>query len=131
VAGPVPEKETGKVVGGAFVVEVAVAVVVDVVAAPVVEVTVAPGVDVEVDVDVGVVVDAAELNSRSSKKTVASVAELSWNVAKKRMLFVAPSTGAVTVGIVCQVPSVAIGVRKDAPAPADTRPLPPVQSVPA
>src|SRR6185369_14291326 len=125
-AGPVPENETGRVVGGALVVEVAVALVVDVAAEPVVDVTAAPVVDVEVEVDV--VVPAAELNSKSSKYTVASVAEFNWNVAKNRMLCVAPSTSALTVGGVCQTPSVAMGVTKDAPTPADTTPLLPVQS---
>jgi hypothetical protein len=44
------------------------------------------------------------------------------------MLCVAPSTSALTVGGVCQAPSVTMAVPKDAPAPTDTVPLLPLQS---
>ena len=55
---------------------------------------------------------------------------LTWKLAVKRTLWVVASINAVTLGSVCQLPSVEIGVRNEKPAPAEAVPLDPVQSVP-
>ena len=104
----------------------------------VVDVEVDPGSDVVVDVEldpgsnvVDVVVTEASANSRSSKWTMLFAGAVStWKLAVKRTLWVVASISAVTLGSVCQLPSVEIGVTNEAPAPADAVPLDPVQSVP-
>src|SRR6185503_21390594 len=55
---------------------------------------------------------------------------LTWKLAVKRTLWVVASINAVTLGSVCQLPSVVIGARNEAPAPPDAMPFDPVQSVP-
>src|SRR5262245_33112419 len=59
-----------------------------------------------------------------------AAALLTWKLAVKRTLCIVASISAVTLGSVCQLPSVKIGATNEKPAPADAMALEPVQSVP-
>jgi hypothetical protein len=59
-----------------------------------------------------------------------AAALLTWKLAVKRTLCIVASISAVTLGSVCQLPSVVIVATNEKPAPADAMLLDPVQSVP-
>jgi hypothetical protein len=123
---PDPGYETTGCVVGVTLVVVVTATLVVLVVAP------GPSVVLDAEGDVVVVVVAASLaNSTSSKRTVATAAaELVWKLAVKRTLCVPALLKPDTFGRVCHASSVKSVATNDDPAPADPRPLFPVQSVP-